>query len=320
MKSIIRQTYGGPETLEIIQQDRPHPQTGEVLIKVVASALTQADTMLRSGKPYFARFFLGWPQPKNQQVGTGFSGEIIGLGEQVHNFKFGDQVFGEMGMKFGAHSEYITLHQDDLLWNKPDNISHQEACCICDGPLTSLNFITRVATTQQKNHILINGASGSLGSAAIQIAKILNMSVTAVCSQKNHSYVSQLGADHLIDYKETHFYDQSNEYDIVFDCIGYSSFSESKGCLKSSGQYITPVLNFAAFKGMLLHSARAKFAATGMEEHSILKKLMEELLGYIQGGHLHIPIDKVFQYDDIQEAHTYVDSMRKRGNCVLNHL
>ena len=171
MKAVTCTKYGSPDVLKIVEFPQPNPKINEVLIKIHASAATTADTMLRKGTPFYARFFLGLSKPKNPIIGTGFAGEIIAIGQAITAFKIGDKVFGETALKFSANAEYVCVPENGVITKIFKNMPLEEAAPICDGPLTSLNFLRNLANIQAGHTILINGASGSLGTAAIQLAK-----------------------------------------------------------------------------------------------------------------------------------------------------
>lgn len=281
MKAAIYATYGPPEVIQVVHIEKPVPKPNEVLVQIKASSVTRADTMMRQGVPKFGRLFLGLFKPKNTALGTGFSGVIESVGEQVSKFKIGDEVFGEKLFSNGCNAEYLCIAEDMVIKNKPTNISHQEAAPICDGFLTSYNFLIDIANIKEGQQILINGASGSLGSAAVQLAKVLGAKVTGVCSTKNVSFVKSLGADEVVDYKNEDFTNTQNKYDIIYDSVGTLSFKSCKNVLTQKGIFMTPVLSFGILWHSIVNSKKVKFGATGLKKTEELKRLFLELVVFL---------------------------------------
>ena len=321
MKAIVCTAYGSPDYLQIQDRPVPVPQDNEVLIEVHATTVTKADTMMRQAQPYISRFFLGFSKPKHDVMGTGYAGTVIAVGSSVEDFQVGDRVFGETGVTFGANAEYIKTAADQVIARIPEGVSFAEAATISDGPLTSYNFLTRLHKLEAGQHILINGASGSLGTAAIQLAKLRGATVTAVCSAKNAELVKSLGADHVIDYHTTDFTLTGQQYDVIYDTVGTRSFSDSKRALKPQGVYLTPVLRFGILLAMLSSSIgsgkKAKFDATGLLPAKELRPMLKELVKLVENGDLKVIIDRSYPLVETPEAHAYVDSGRKRGNVVI---
>jgi len=245
MKAAICNGYGASDVIKILEQTKPTPKKNEILVKVIASSCTAADSMMRQGRPYFGRLFIGLTKPKYPVTGTGFSGVIEVAGEDVNEFSVGQAVFGESIFGSGSNAEYLCVPQDALILHKPKALSHEEAAPLCDGALTSLNFLKDVANLQSGQRILINGASGSLGCAAVQLAKHFGAHVTGVCSTKNIGLVKSLGADHVIDYTQQDFSLEKNAFHIVYDTVGKRTFKECNKCLKEGGQFISPVLSLS---------------------------------------------------------------------------
>lgn len=321
MKAVMCTKYGAPDVLEVGKITKPVPGDSQVLIKVYASSVTTADSMMRQGTPKYARLFLGLRRPKNPVTGTGFSGKIEAVGKAVTLFKVDDLVFGETALGFGANAEYVCVPENGIIIPKPGNLTFNELAPVCDGPLTSLNFLKDLAKIKPGQKVLINGASGSLGTAAVQIAKILGATVTGVCSTANLDMVKSLGADEVIDYTVEDFTKSGQTYDVIYDTIGKSSFSRCKKSLAPEGQYISPVLSLGLMMRMIgtsiFGSKKAKFSATGIRPVPELKILLEEIKGYLEQGRLKMVMDQHFTMDEITAAHRYVDTGRKRGNIVL---
>jgi NADPH:quinone reductase-like Zn-dependent oxidoreductase len=231
MKSIIVNAYGGPEVLKLENIQKPTPKSNEVLIKIEATSVTAAATMMRTGTPYFGRLFTGISKPKVKTPGTDLAGTVEAIGADVKNFKIGDKVMAATDLKCGAYAEYICLGEDEIIVHKPENISSEEATGIMDGGITALAFLTDQVTIIPGDKVLINGASGSIGTAAIQLAKEFGAEVTAVCSGKNAGLVTELGADQVFDYTKNELKKSGQQFDIIFDTVGKLSYFKSKKTL-----------------------------------------------------------------------------------------
>lgn len=323
MKTIFTTKYGTPEVLELREAIKPIPKTNEVLVKIIASSVTAADSMMRKGEPYFGRLFVGLTKPKNPIPGTGFAGTIETMGDEVKSFEIGEEVFGEIVLGPGTNCEYVCVPENGLILKKPPKISFEEAAVVCDGALTSINFLKKIARLTKGQKVLINGASGSLGIAAVQIAKIYGAHVTGVCSAKNFDFVMSFGADHIIDYHTKKFTKEATLYDIIYDTVGSLSYSNCKKVLKKDGIFMSPVLNMPLLTQVLKTSIfglkKAKFSATGLQPIKELKPLFIELKTLLEQGSLIMPIERSYALDDIVNAHLHVDSGRKKGNIVLDH-
>ena len=322
MKAMITTTYGSPDVFRLENVAKPVPHPNQVLIKVHASAVTKADTMMRTGKPFIGRLFTGLSKPKLPVWGTGFSGVVEAVGSKVTQFKVGSKVFGENIETMGTYAEYVTVPEDGIVAHLPDNISFDEAAGMCDGGLTSLNFLVNLGNIQAGQKVLINGASGSLGTAAIQIAKHFGADVTGVCSSNNISLVKKLGADHVIDYTRQDFTTNTNTYDLIYDTVGVRSFTECRPALTKHGFYLSPVLGMPLLGHMMVTSVfgkkKAKFSATGALPVEETRRLLDMLLDIIEAGNLRGVLDRTYPLEQLAEAHTYVDAGHKKGNVVLN--
>jgi NADPH:quinone reductase-like Zn-dependent oxidoreductase len=321
MKAAIYTTYGSADVLTLEEVKKPSFADGEVLVQIHAASVTAADTMMRRGSPYLGRLMLGLRRPKQQILGTGFAGVIAAVGANVSLFKPGDRVFGETVFGFGTYAEFTVLKEQDLILSMPENTSFDEAASICDGPLTDMNFLRNLANIQPGQRILINGASGSLGTAAVQLAAHFSAHVTGVCSTANMDMVRDLGAHQVIDYTQVDFTQTGQRFDIVYDTVGKSSFAQSKRILTPDGVYLSPVLSCALLFQMLRTSVfgrkKAKFSATGMLPVADLHKMLVDLRGMLAAGHLISVVDRRYKLAQIAEAHRYVDTGHKRGNVVI---
>lgn len=322
MKAIVLTRYGSPNNLQLQEVAMPTIQDNEVLIKVFATTVTKADTMMRRADPFISRFFMGFFKPRQPVTGTGYAGKIVAVGKAVTSFEVGQEVFGETGVKFGANAEYISLSEDAVIKQKPVGLTFEEAAPITDGALTSINFLKNLGEIKPGQKVLINGAAGSLGTAAVQIAKYYGAEVTGVASGKNEALVRSLGADHFIDYTTTDFTRQGEVYDIIYDTVGKSNFGKSKAALTANGRYISPVLGFRLLLAMLMTSTgngkKAKFSATGLMSPLELNQMLDELLEIIESGKLKIVVGRQYSLAEAPDAHRYVDTGHKKGNVVLN--
>ena len=321
MKAAVLTRYGAPQNIEIANIKRPRPEANEVLVKVYATPVTTADTMMRKAQPAISRLFLGFSRPRNNIMGTGFAGKVVSLGADVTDFSIGDRVYGESGIGFSANAEYVRVAADGVIDWIPMVLSYTKAATLCDGPLTSYHFLKTMANVQQGQKVLIIGASGSLGTAAVQLAKAFGAEVTGVCSGRNVALVQSLGAQTVIDYQKTDILQSGEKYDVIFDTIKNTSYRKSKHLLGEEGIYLSPVLNFPLLLNMVytrfFSSRKALFAAAGLLPPTQLRGYLAELTKLMGQGKLRIVIDQEYPLGEAIAAHAYVDSGRKRGNVVL---
>ncbi len=321
MRAIIITKYGSPEVLQLQYVQNPIPKDKEVLVQVKAASATRADTMMRKGSPWLGRLFIGLTKPKHPISGTGFSGVVEAIGKDVTEFEVGDAVFGESIFGAGTNAEYVCIQEDGVLTLKPEQLSHKEATTICDGYLTSWNFLKGMAEVKPGQSVLINGASGSLGTAAVQLAKYLGAEVTGVCSAQNVELVGAIGADKVIDYNKTDFTKTGKMYDVVFDTVGKSKYSYCKKALSFKGIYLSPVLSFSLLVRVVWTSMfsykKAKFSATGAKSIPALRLLLNELKELWVSNQLKPVIDRYYALEETGKAHEYIDMGRKKGNVVI---
>lgn len=301
MKAAVCIKHGGPEGVKILEVDYPSTRKDEILVRVKATTVISGDVALR--KQSFLQFFLSWPLArlmfgvKNQRkriLGHEFSGIVEEIGEDVKKFKVGDAVFGTTGFKGGAHAELITLSEDSIIEKKPAGISFEEASALPIGGICALHLL-RKANITENDKVLIYGASGSIGTYAVQLAKHFGASVTAVCSSANTELVKSLGADNVLDYKKDDITKVGDKYDIVFDTVGKFSKIKAKSILAQNGRYIST------------HSSPVK------EKHDYLELIKKLAIN----GEIKAVIDRTYCLDEIQKAHAYVETGRKRGNVVI---
>lgn len=320
MKTAKYNKYGSPDVIQIIDQDKPTPREDEILIKVHASSLSPAECAFRKGKPFIVRFFAGLTAPK-ATPGDMFAGTVQAVGKEVHNFTPGDRVFGSTAPATGSHAEYLVMKSDQTIARLPEILTFEEGTSIADGGITALPFLRDNGQIKSGDHILINGASGSIGTYAIQLAKNYNATVTAVCSKRNHELVRNLGADYVIDYTQQDFAANHHTYDIIFDAVGKRSYNQCKGALKEGGKYLTTVPTAAViFFSLLPKSSKRKrpvFAATGLRKPEDKIPDLTWMAQLAAEGNLKTVIDKTYTFDTIREGHAYVDEGHKVGNVIL---
>lgn len=313
--------YGGPEKLEPVSRPMPAPGPNDVLIRIHASAVSRADGMMRAGLPRFARMFLGWGRPRHDLIGTCLSGEVIAVGSGVLRFAVGDQVYGMAGLTFSANASHICMDENGVLMHKPDALSHAEAAVMGDGPITSFNFLREVAELRSGEKILILGASGSLGTAAVQIAASMGAEVSGTCSARNAGMVASLGATRVIDYAIEDFTKSSERYDVIYDTLGISSFREAKNALTRKGRYVCPVLSgallSASLRSSIFGSRKARFSATGILKPHIQRAMHKQIIDLVELDEFAPVMDRTYPLGELVEAHRYVESGHKRGNVVV---
>jgi NADPH:quinone reductase-like Zn-dependent oxidoreductase len=320
MKAIVATKYGPPDVLQLKEVEKPVPGDNEVLIRTYAVAVTTEDPLNRKGEPFFARVFTGLTRPKNPILGNEFSGEIEAVGKDVKRFKQGDQVLGSTGTDYGCNAEYVCMSEEGLLAIKPANLTWEEAAPVC-GALAAWNFLKDQANIQSGHKVLINGASGSLGTSAVQIARFSGAEVTGVCSNANLEMVRSLGADKVIDYAKEDFTKTGQTYDIIYDVASKSSFSRCKGSLTQNGVYLSTVPGLPILLQMLwtskIGSQKAVFSATGLRPVPERLIFLNEVIELFEAGKLKSIIDRRYPFEEIADAHRYVEKGHKKGNVVI---
>ena len=321
MKAIVCTKYGSPDVLELKEVKKPIPENNEVLIKIHATTVNRTDCATLRAKPFFARIATGIFKPNKPIIGTEFAGEIVAIGKNVSSFKIDDKVFGFNESGFGSHAQYMTISEDKALTTIPDNITYEQAAASTEGAYYAYNFINKV-NLKSGQKILVNGATGAIGSAAVQLLKYFGANVTATCGTKNMELVKSLGANKVIDYTKEDFTKDNQKYNFVFDTVGKSSFFKCKPLLQSGGVYISSDLGYMAQNIFLPHitpiikpmigNKKTIFPIPTDCRGSILliKKLIEE-------GKFKAVIDRTYPLEQIVEAYKYVETGQKTGNVVI---
>lgn len=321
MQAIIYTQYGPPEVLHLVDVEKPIPNDNEVLLRIHATTVTATECTFRKGKPYFSRLFTGLRKPKIQMLGEELAGEIEAIGKAVTLFNRGDQVFGTAGPKFGANAAYKCIPEDGVIVLKPANVTYEEAAASVDGFLTALPFLREKGEIKSGQKVLINGASGSVGSSAVQIAKHLGAEVTGVCSGSNVALVKSIGADHVIDYTKEDFTQNGKTYDIIFDAVGKTSYSKCKPVLNSKGIFLEAGITLGVLPAVLWTSVfggkKARIAATGLRPPHQRRKDLTLLKELMESGAIKPVIDKIYPFEEIPAAHRYVEKGHKKGNVAI---
>lgn len=322
MKALYCSHYGDYRNLKIISISKPQINDDEILVKVHYSPLTTADSLMAQGRPYFARLFLGLKRPKKGLLGTGFSGEIVDIGRQVQNFNIGDYVFGETSIDFSANAEFLKISPNAVILKSPKNIPQKELACFCDGALTSYNFLVNLAQVKINKKILIIGASGSLGSFAVSLAKHLNLNISTLTSEKNIERMKKYGAHQTYDYNQVSINDISEKFDYIYDTLGITSFFNVKNKLHKNGIYLCPVLSvhllFSSLLSNILYKKKSIFSATGLLHPSILKEMLSKIIHIINIENIHLHIEKELPIEEAPEGYKYIQSGHKKGNIIIH--
>lgn len=317
MKAAVRTIYGGPEVLSIQEIERPTPSAKEVLVKIHFTTVNRTDCSLLTGKPFIIQFFSGLRRPTLQTTGTDFSGEVISIGNQVTDFKVGDRVFGLHDEGLSSHAEYLTISESDAIAKVPNSTTYSDAAASAEGAHYALNFINKVKLNP-KTRILVNGATGAIGSAAIQLLQVYSVYIVAVCNTKNVALISSLGVNEVMDYHKEDFTKRTDKFDFVLDAVGKSRFKYCKKLLKPGGAYISSELGpraenlLFALSTKLFSSKKVIFPVPTKRRKSI--KYMATMLAEDKFSPV---IDRIYPLQDIAEAFRYVQTGMKTGNVLL---
>ena len=314
MKAVVCDRYGPPEVLRIEDIERPVPGPDEVLIRIRATTVNRSDTETRQGSPAVARLLTGLRRPRHRVLGTELTGEVEAVGSAVTEFKPGDAVFGVRAWKFGAHAEFVCMRESAALAPKPAAMSFEEASAVCDGVILALMGL-RPADVRKGRSILVYGASGSIGTAAVQLSRYFGANVTAVCGTKNLDLVRSLGAEQVIDYTREDFTANGQTYDVIFDAVGKHSFGRCRDSLNPGGIYL-------ATDGLhnLLLAQWTRFGDKKVIFPIPPRYTKQDVLflkGLLEAGQYRAVIDRRYPLAEVVEANRYVDTEQKTGNVVL---
>lgn len=317
MRAIVHERYGTPDVLVLAEVDRPVPNDDEVLIEVHATTVNRTDCGFRQAKPFFVRIFSGLRRPRHRILGSELAGEVVEIGSAVTAFEVGQRVFGINPDRFGAHAEYMCIAERGALATMPDGMTFDEAAAVCDGALIALTCL-RKAGVERGQRILVYGASGSIGTAGVQLAKSMDVDVTAVCNTPNVETVRSLGADRVIDYTAEDFSkDAGDPYDIVFDAVGKSSFWRCRHLLATRGTYVTTDLGFLWQNPLLTLTSRLGRRRVMIPIPAYTKPNVVFLKELIEAGRYRAVIDRRYPLETVAEATRYVETGQKTGNVVI---
>ena len=325
MKAAVHTSYGPPDVVRIAEVDKPTAKDNQVLVRVHATTVNRTDCGFRAGKPFMVRFFTGPRRPRVTVLGNEFAGDVEAVGSGVTSFKVGDRVFGYSGLqhgsRFGAHAEYLAMAEDGSVATMPTNLTYEEAAASTEGSHYALSMI-RTAKIQRGHDVLVYGATGAIGSAAVQLLKSLGANVTAVCGTEHVELVRGLGADRVVDYTAEDFTKDEQRYDVVLDAVGKSSFFRCRRLLKPGGIYlssdggplnqnlvlvlITPLVGVVGGKKVLFRVPRDD------------QEMVRYFKGLLESGAFKPLIDRRYRLDQIVEAYRYVDTGQKIGNVVIS--
>jgi NADPH:quinone reductase-like Zn-dependent oxidoreductase len=329
MKAIVYTTYGTPDVLRVQEVAKPAPKDDEILVRVHANSVNFGDLIARNfgavtPQSFFmpslfwlmARLSFGWNKPKNPILGNEFAGTVEAVGSAVKRFKVGDAVFGYRGQNMGANAEYICVKAEGMVTHKPARLTFEEAATVPGGALTALSLLRKVKI-QRGQRVLINGASGSIGAAALQLAKQDGAHVTAVCGTPRMEMVRQLGADQVIDYTQQDFTTNGEKYDLIIDTLGKSSFDRCKESLTENGVYLLVSFKFKQVRQMLWtarFSRKKVICALSDETPADLERIRE----LVEAGKIKAVVDRCYPMEQAADAHRYAESGHKHGSVVIS--
>jgi NADPH:quinone reductase-like Zn-dependent oxidoreductase len=321
MRAVVYDRYGPPDVLRLDHLEQPVPKDDEVLVRIRATTVARADCATREANrrsglaaAIFSRLAFGVRRPKRRILGSELAGEVAGVGAAVAGFKVGDRVFGTTGLRFGAHAEFICLPADSALAPMPAGATFEEAAAVCDGGINALTSLRRAGVGKGRS-ILVYGASGSIGTAAVQLARYFDADVTAVCSARNVELVRSLGADTVVDRAQEDFTTSGKTYDVIFDAVGKLSFRRCRGSLKPGGIYIATEGLANVLLGLVTSRTGGRKVVFPFPRYTRENVLfMEEL---IEDGQYRAVIDRSWPLEQVVEATRYVETERKTGNVVL---
>ena len=322
MRAVVYDSYGPPEVLRLEEVEKPTPKEDEVLVRVHATTVNRLDVHTReANRPsgpavmLLSRLVSGLRRPRQPILGSEFAGEVEAVGAAVTEFAVGDRVFGNSGLGFGAHAEFMCMREAGRIAHMPAGASFEEAAPVCDGALNAL-WCLKVAELQKGLRVLVYGASGAIGTAGVQLAKYFGADVTAVCNTKNLELVRSLGADRVIDYTREDFTKNGQTYDVIFDAVGKHSFARCKDSLNPGGVYLPT----DGFRNLVLALWTSRFGDRKVRFQlppRYAKKDVQFLKELIEAGRFRAVIDRCYPLEDVVEASRYVETGQKTGNVVL---
>ncbi len=317
MKAVIHKKYGPPEVAQVTEVPRPQPKANEILVKIHASTVNRTDSGFRSAEYFVSRFWSGLFRPKHQVLGCEFAGIVEATGSETTIFKAGDKVFGYNDKTFGGHAEYITVSENDAVATIPGNFTFEEAAALTEGAHYALCNI-RASKIRAGQHALVYGATGAIGSAAVQLLKHSGVHVTAVCNTKNVELVKSLGADIVIDYQTEDFTRTRQKFEFVFDAVGKSSFGQCKPLMTKKGIYVSTELGK---NGENIYLALFTPLSGGKRVIFPIPVMNKEIIGFLreraQNGDFRPVIDRTYRLEEIVDAYKYVETGQKTGNVIL---
>jgi NADPH:quinone reductase-like Zn-dependent oxidoreductase len=315
VRAVVHDRYGPPEVLRLEDVERPVPKDDEVLVRIHATTVSRTDCALRAGQPFISRFVTGLRRPKRKILGSDLAGEVEAVGAAVSEFRVGDHVFGINPWKFGAHADFLCMRADAALAQMPPAVTFEEAAAVCDGAILALNCL-RPADLRKGQKVLIYGASGSIGTAGVQLARHFGADVTGVCNTKNLELVRSLGADEVFDYTQEDFTDNGRSYDVILDAVGNLTFSHCRGSLKRGGVYLAT----DGLRNLVLTAWTARIGDKRVR-FSIPPRFTKQdvvfLRELIEMGRYRAVIDRSYPLEQVVEATRYVETKQKTGNVVL---
>lgn len=327
MKAVVYTEYGSPEVLHLVEFEKPAPKDNEILVRIYAASVNYGDVLARNFKgitpakfnmPLIfwlpARMAFGLNTPRINTLGNEFAGKVEAVGKDVKSFKIGDQVFGYRGASMGTNAEYLCVPEESMITSKPANMTYDEAATVPYGALTALNLLKKV-NIQPGQKVLINGASGAIGSAAVQLAKYFGATVTGVCGTPRLGFVKSLGADQVIDYSKEDFTQNGERYDLIFDILGKSSFEQCKNSLNENGNYLLASFKTKQLIQMLSTKNSSKKVICALSGEKIDDLLFIKKL--IETGKIKTIIDRRFPLEQVAEAHRYIEAGDKKGNVII---
>lgn len=319
MRAVVHETYGPPSVLHIAEIPAPEPGENEILVRVHASTVNRSDCGFRAADPFIVRFFSGLWRPRRPVTGTEFSGDVVAVGKGVTQFKPGDAVFGRaQDETMGAHAAYLCIGQNEAVGLKPGNLTYIEAAAVCDGAMLADTYL-KLVDFRRQSRILVYGASGSIGSAAVQLAKARDAHVTAVCGTDALDVVTALGADRVVDYEREDFTAIGETFDTVFDAVGKTSLGECRALLRAGGTFFATDLG-PHWENPVLAIKTALFGGRIKVHFPIPHYRKDDVLRYkalVEAGKFHPVIDRVYPLEEIVAANEYVETGRKIGNVVI---